>query len=316
KSSIFSAGLRDMDAILGRDDQLVAKLAYAVNEIQPAFAAVIGTPVPAVIATDYHALKRMAERKTKLPILSVETNGMDLYDEGEKKAYLELFATFAEDTDEVEKDRVGVIGVTPLNFNCINAGKMMNKVLLHQGYETVDVYGMGAGLDRVKSAGKAEKNIVAAPSGLAAAEYLKRRFGTPYELADPLAELVLAGCLDDAKGFSGAVGESGAVQKSVCEGKKILIVSPQVTGASMRKALMKMGAEKVQLATWFMKLSELSQDGDIRLTGEKQFSETVEAGAYDWIIADEELKVLVPEFKGLWLDLPHFAVSGRMREYL
>ena len=316
KSSIFSAGLRDMDAILGRDDQLVAKLAYAVNEIQPAFAAVIGTPVPAVIATDYHALKRMAERKTKLPILSVETNGMDLYDEGEKKAYLELFATFAEDTDEVEKGRVGVLGVTPLNFSCINAGKMMKKVLQQQGYEAVDVYGMGAGLDRIRSAGKAEKNIVAAPSGLAAAEYLKRRFGTPYELADPLSEHVLAGCLDDAKGFSGAVGESGAVQKSVCEDKKILIVSPQVTGASMRKALVKMGAEKVQIATWFMKLPELSEEGDLKMTGEKQFAEAVEAGAFDWIIADEELKVLVPEYKGRWLDLPHFAVSGRVREYL
>ena len=31
KSAIFSAGLRDMDAILGRDDRLVAKLADAAE---------------------------------------------------------------------------------------------------------------------------------------------------------------------------------------------------------------------------------------------------------------------------------------------
>lgn len=31
KSALFSAGLRDMDAILGRDDRLVAKLADAVT---------------------------------------------------------------------------------------------------------------------------------------------------------------------------------------------------------------------------------------------------------------------------------------------
>ena len=31
KSALFSAGLRDMDAILGRDDKLVAKLADAVT---------------------------------------------------------------------------------------------------------------------------------------------------------------------------------------------------------------------------------------------------------------------------------------------
>ena len=61
KSAIFSAGLRDMDAILGRDDRLVAKLADAAQKVDATFAAVIGTPVPAVIATDYLALKRMSE---------------------------------------------------------------------------------------------------------------------------------------------------------------------------------------------------------------------------------------------------------------
>ena len=33
KSALFSAGLRDMDAILGRDDRLVAKLADAVTKL-------------------------------------------------------------------------------------------------------------------------------------------------------------------------------------------------------------------------------------------------------------------------------------------
>ena len=40
---VFSAGLRDMDAILGRDDRLVAKLADAAEKLDVTFAAVIGT---------------------------------------------------------------------------------------------------------------------------------------------------------------------------------------------------------------------------------------------------------------------------------
>ena len=71
KSAIFSAGLRDMDAILGRDDRLVAKLAGVVQKIDATFVAVIGTPVPAGIATDYLALKRMSEKKIKLPMRAV-----------------------------------------------------------------------------------------------------------------------------------------------------------------------------------------------------------------------------------------------------
>ena len=51
RSAIFSAGLRDMDAILGRDDLLVGKVEKACRDIEASFVAVIGTPVPAVIGT-------------------------------------------------------------------------------------------------------------------------------------------------------------------------------------------------------------------------------------------------------------------------
>ena len=74
-----------MDAILGRDDRLVAKLADAATKLDAKFAAIIGTPVPAVIGTDYHALKRMTEKKVDLPIMTVDTDGMELYDKGEEK---------------------------------------------------------------------------------------------------------------------------------------------------------------------------------------------------------------------------------------
>ncbi len=63
KSAVFSAGLRDMDAILGRDDRLVDKLCQAAETIDADFAAIVGMPVPSVIGTDYKALKHMAEKK-------------------------------------------------------------------------------------------------------------------------------------------------------------------------------------------------------------------------------------------------------------
>ena len=46
---------------LGRDDRLVDKLASVAEDIDADFAAIIGTPVPAVIATDYRGLRRLAE---------------------------------------------------------------------------------------------------------------------------------------------------------------------------------------------------------------------------------------------------------------
>ena len=63
KSALFSAGLRDMDAILGRDRELAAKLTAAAQVSGRKFLAMIGSPVPAVIATDFGALKRMCRKE-------------------------------------------------------------------------------------------------------------------------------------------------------------------------------------------------------------------------------------------------------------
>ena len=67
-----------MDAILGRDDRLVEKTVKACKRLDCSFIAIIGTPVPSVIGTDYKALKKMIEKKTGLPVVTVDTNGMEL----------------------------------------------------------------------------------------------------------------------------------------------------------------------------------------------------------------------------------------------
>ena len=64
-----------MDAILGRDDRLVEKIGKACEKLSADFIAVIGTPVPAVIGTDYKALSRMIEKKTGIPALTIDTDG-------------------------------------------------------------------------------------------------------------------------------------------------------------------------------------------------------------------------------------------------
>ena len=117
KSAIFSAGLRDMDAILGRDDLLIEKIKKASAKINAKFVAVIGTPVPATIATDFKALRRMAEKRTGLPVITVDSNGVLWYDSGIEKTYLECFRRFTpeENTEDIIPGSVGVIGVTPLD---------------------------------------------------------------------------------------------------------------------------------------------------------------------------------------------------------
>ena len=363
RSAIFSAGLRDMDAILGRDEKLVAKLVDALGKMDMNFAAIIGTPVPSVIGTDYHALQRMTERKVDIPVLSIDTNGMQLYDAGAEKAYLALLRAYSipsghsgmcnetvrnhrqmtESRDNHGENsgifwemptvhhespiRIGVLGVNPMDMSDVDAGEKIQQLLKVQGWSEVDTYGMNCGLDRIRTAGEANLNLVAAPSGMKAAKLLEKTYGTPYRVWDPLAERRIP------EDILHSVGEHDSLEKnsddesrddrekhlgadcSAYEGKhaKILIVAQQVTAGTMRMILREHGyVGKITAATWFMKIPELAEEGDTALKEEKQFVQLVEEGGYDIIFADPELQQLIPGYSGRWIELIQFPISGRL----
>lgn len=329
RSAVFSAGLRDMDAILGRDDRLVAKLADAAEKLDVTFAAVIGTPVPAVIGTDYRALERMLAKKTELPVLTVNTDGMELYDRGEEKAYLVLFGRFAGENVDVEpgniektqtaescdgkrngknedvsvdiedRPRVGIIGMTPQDVSDLKAAEKIRKLYADQGLRAV-CYGMDDGLDEVRNASLAAKNVVVSPAALKAAQYLQKKFGTPYEIAYPLV--------------------SELVPEVNYQGKKILIVQQQVIANAVRKEIEKRTGEKetITTATWFMRKEEILTDlnvdavDDISLKEEDDFISLVEKEGYDVIFADPCMERMIPGFEGVFIPLTHFAVSGKL----
>lgn len=306
RSAIFSAGLRDMDAILGRDDRLVAKLTDAAEKIDANFAAVIGTPVPAVIATDYRALQRMCEKKTNLPILTVDTNGMELYDVGEEKAWLTLFKTFAgkdvasqkeasEEDDSSKKMKIGVLGLTPHDVSDLNIEEKFRKSENENTHYIC--YGMRAGIDKVKTAGSADKNLVVAPAAFETAKYLEKEFGTPYEVGYPFVDELIP--------------ELGY------ERKKILIIHQQVIANAIRQEIRTRSDEQnteVTVASWFMMKSELSEEGDLSLKEEMDYCKLVQNGNYDIVFADENMRGLVPGFKGIFVNVRHFAVSGKLQE--
>lgn len=329
RSAVFSAGLRDMDAILGRDDRLVAKLADAAEKLDVTFAAVIGTPVPAVIGTDYRALERMLAKKTELPVLTVNTDGMELYDRGEEKAYLVLFGRFAGENVDVEpgniektqtaescdgkrngknedvsvdiedRPRVGIIGMTPQDVSDLKAAEKIRKLYADQGLRAV-CYGMGDGLDEVRNASLAAKNVVVSPAALKAAQYLQKKFGTPYEIAYPLV--------------------SELVPEVNYQGKKILIVQQQMIANAVRKEIEKRTGEKeaITTATWFMRKEEILTDlnvdavDDISLKEEDDFISLVEKEGYDVIFADPCMERMISGFEGVFIPLTHFAVSGKL----
>ena len=289
KSAVFSAGLRDMDATLGRDDRLIEKLCDAARTIDASFAAIVGTPVPSVIGTDYRALQRMAEKKLDIPILPIDTTGMELYDKGIEKAYLALLRQFTQTEDVPEKDTVGVLGAVPLDLMHADGTEAVCQELVEDGWQQILLYD---DLDDFIHAGKADMNIVVSPAGLKAAQYLQKTIGTPYE--------------QRYFGLSRVVPDN-----SVFAGKNVLIVHQQTAAHAMRMLAEEAGAAYVTTATWFMAAPTHPDEGDILLREEEEFRKLADNNDFDIILGDAYFQKALPHFQGMYIDFPHFAVSGR-----
>ena len=362
--AVFSAGLRDMDAILGRDEALVSKLVEAAGEVNAAFIALVGTPVPAVIGTDLSAVARMAQRATGLPCIAIETDGMHLYDQGIEDALLALVKTLPSleagkgnavseagtgnaaakteagnavskadnavsevkagnaaakagagnaaakpETDDNAScgslhkpgGRIcGVLGLTPLDLFDPQWMDAIREALLAQGYDDVLMPGIEDGTDAFFRMRQAEQNYVVSPAGIAAAKYLEQAFGTPYVVTFPADPGIL---LEEDPREALSLLRPDA---------RILVVHQQVLANAIRRMLRESGTSgTINTATWFMKRTDLSEDGDIRLLEEDDFTVLVRDGGYDLIIADPALRPMAKGYHGRWIDAFHFAVSGQ-----
>ncbi|WP_301860904.1 nitrogenase component 1 [uncultured Megasphaera sp.] len=289
KSAVFSAGLRDMDAILGRDDRLVDKLVQAAETIPASFAAIIGTPVPSVIGTDYRALRRMAEKKLHMPVLTIDTTGMALYDDGIEKAYNQLFRTFADTAEKRHDGTVGVIGAVPLELSRPQEIEDIRQELNEEGWQQVLMY---HDLDDYRHAGRASLNLVVSPTGLKSARYLQKTFGTPYK---PWYVGLRRYIADD----------------TVFAGRQVLIIHQQTAANGLRSLAEEAGAEQVTVASWFMQPEAYRRPGDIVLKEEDDLQVLADNDRFDVIAGDAYFQKALPHFKGLYIDIPHFAVSGR-----
>ncbi len=294
RSAIYSAGLRDMDAILGRDDRLIEKIGDACRKVEGEFVALVGTPVPAVIGTDYRALKHMIEARTGIPALAIDTDGVHYYDLGCEKAWLALFQTFTEKSYGMEPGTYGVIGATP--FDVPMEGIHFEKPGIYY------CYGMGAGIEEIRKAGTVMKNLVVSPGGLKAARYLAKRFGVPYEAVYPLKSIAYFEEFLDI------------IKNMVSTGRdpeRILILHQQVLAHSLRNELRRYSEAAMVAAGWFGMDKELAEPWDVSLTQEDEWIRLVEEGDFDLIIGDRLLLNAIPGYRGTFIGLDHFPISGK-----
>lgn len=302
-SAVFSAGLRDMDAIMGRDANLVAKIREAAAELTVSFVGLVSTPVPAIIATDFRALCRMVEKETGLPAIAVRTDGTRLYDRGASAAYDALVQKFAAPRPpDAMRTGLGVLGLTPLDFS------RKERASLHAllGREDTPIRFFDR-LDDFREAARLKELLVVSPTGLKTARRLQRQWGIPIRAELPPAFIHEA--------FSTVLSRLAALLRDR-QPREVLIVHQQILANGLRRAICQhfpaLPAGAVTVGSFFALDRALQREGDLHFRGEQDFHAYLQAHPDTIVIGDALLARAVPEpFGGTLLDLPHFALSGR-----
>lgn len=321
QQAVFCSGLRELDAILGDDQQLIEKADAAISDLAVSFAAVLGSPVPMVIGSDMQGIAKEMERETGIPVFGFDTKGLAYYDRGIEEAYLKLAAAFVRDGEEKIANSVNILGATPLDFSINGNVEDMQSLLRNNGWQVLSCWSMGenCSLEQLKKTSQAEVNLVVSVSALKLARHLQHQYGTPYVTGIPVGkwgEKVVIRALEAAtegtdRPFTKTVNQPAT--HAYIPGKT-LIVGEQLAANSIRQALFHdYGWENIDVASFFTMEQAYMAVNDFNIDNESHYLEEVRSRAYQIIFGDPLLKPISRLANGgSFIPFPHVAISSRI----
>lgn len=136
-----------------------------------------------LIGDDLNGIARKAQ--LPFPFITMDCGGMlGGFAEGYAKAGVKVLELLAEDKVRPAAGTVNILGMTPFYLNGAADCEELCRLLRLAGCNIQAVVGCGGTLGELRQVGRAALNIVTNEElGLPLAEYLQKRFGTPYVLA-------------------------------------------------------------------------------------------------------------------------------------
>ena len=276
------------------------------------FLALVGTPVPAIVGTDYNGICRELEKKLDVEAIGIDTNGMEFYDRGQAKAYETLVSRFTR-PDAPGCADVNVIGATPLDMWDINQTKDMLAFLTACGAKNPDVWGLPDSLEAIRGAAHTKLNIAVSVSALPVVRKLREQYGTPYLVGFPIGEQATALWQEAVTGCLAGQGCTEPPKPVPGTGKRVLLVGEQVASESLRCLLEGECNCRVDVASYFTMDPALTREGDFHMTEEMDLAEQMlRRERYDVVAADPLVLRLMGYQPETMVQLPHTAVSSRV----
>ena len=310
-SMIYISALTEADAILGNDEKLIADVAAAAKDLSPRFIALCGAPVPLLAGTDFPAIAAEIETRTGIPSFGLHTSGMHSYLTGASEALEAVVSRFCTDRlPRTDAPSANIIGATPLDFSVNGTVESIIGWLNRAGFELVSCMAMGSAPDDIRRASAAHVNLVVSSCGIATAELLRERFGTPWVAGVPVGErfpAVLASALK-AAAVNGACALPCTQRDAAPSEKTLAIPGEPVFSGSLARAVELDTGRPCRMLCPLEAEDRLLAPGDLRI-----FDEDAAAAAFagaSGVIADPMYAPVCPPDVPFYR-LPHEAFSGR-----
>lgn len=308
-SLIFISGLSEIDAILGNDEKFVDDIVSAALELHPRFIALVRSPVPYLNGTDFPALARLIEARTGIPSFFVYTSGMHDYVCGAGEALADIARRFVRSPEKTVERSLNLLGVTPLDFAAPGSVEALRRIVTEQGWQTRSCWAMGDDLDALARAGEVQVNLVVSSVGLAAAQVLRERFGTPYAVGTPIGSFTkpLFAALERAA----ETGECSVPYLDVPRGdagRCTTLIGEPVTMGSLAAALRLREDSPTRVLCPLERHEGLLRREDLSAKGEEGAESALKSA--EKVVADPLYRYICPE-NVEFHELPHWALSGR-----
>ena len=305
----YISALTENDVIMGNDERFIDNVVKsAANFPQCRFIAICGSPLPAMVGTDFDALGREIEIRTHIPVLALHTNGMRSYLAGANEALIAFAERFCDDNVKKCSRRVNLLGATPLDFSVNGSVGSICRWLEEKNFAVNSVWSMNSSFEKLVQAGNAEVNLVISSAALKLAEYMEKRFQIPFVAGVPVGKGFSDHCAEALK----KVCQSGISQKTAVDlrtpGKKACVIGETLWSSSLACALeMDLKLDSRVLDPLEEEFA-FTREGDLHVPDEN---------AVERAFAESEIIFADPLYKPVapagcrFCAIPHEAFSGR-----
>ena len=279
----YCSMLREDETIFGNDSLLMERIRTACSEMRPPFAAVIGSPITALIGTDLQGIAALSEEETGIPTIAVDSTGFGTYQDGLYKAFEACIDRFA---TEGGSGRINILGMDKYDYHTGADRDFLGEMISGIGRSAVSLPGSDIGF--FEGLKDSQSSFAVSYAGLRMAELLRKRFGILYEVMS-----------------YGSTGEPGKAPK------RCLVIGDQIISNYIRDYIESEHGFETDVGTMFGMDRDLAHPNDFSTDSEGRLLERIRSGRYDAVVCDPMMSCMVPEGTAV-IPVPHPAVSSKI----